>query len=378
MSYGQSAYAELSYADSGGKTVIVQLATAGSAAMSAAIASSFRVGLLKATMAMVATRLQVTHLKDLQGLAIAMAAQPVSLFKQRIDAGAMAMVSASLTKTMTSLLGAAPITMVAAPLPLKQYKMLAKASSMAMAAFIDLRMKQLISAGSMAMAAAPLQHANVVGLLSVSAAVTAAAVQKQHAYQLAVAAMQTVAVGLGHANVIDLSSTNVLMQADPLDGLDVSAAWTAPTDTFAMSRYDDLPPGLLGIASGIGGTLLIDKTGVGQRGGTTDYGAQIDEAVKTGLMDFRSEKLKNLGDLYFSYSSTKGIAIDVGETSTGVELTYSYNAPALNASAQMPMRVQEGRGIESRHRRYTIRNVAGDKLSLRGFRAILNDMSRRF
>jgi hypothetical protein len=376
MSYGQSAYAEFALAESGGKTVIVELAVAGSAAMSSAVASSFRIGLLKTTIAMVGATLQVTHLKDLQGLSINMAAELVTRFKQRIDAGSMAMIAASLTKRTTSLLGAAPIAMVAAPLPLNQYKMLAKAS-MAMAAFIDLRMKQLVSAGSMAMTATSLRHVNVVALASVSAAVTAAALQKQHAYQLAVAAMQTVAVGLGHANVIALSSADIVIEADPLDGRDVSSAWTAPTDTFAMSRYN-LPAGMLGIASGIGGTLVIDKTGVGQRGGTTDYGVQIEEAVKTGLMDFRSEKLKNLGDLYFSYSSTKGIAIDVGETSTGVEITYSYNAPALNATAQMPMRVQEGRGIESRHRRYTIRNVAGDKLSLRGFRAILNDMSRRF
>jgi hypothetical protein len=95
-------------------------------------------------------------------------------------------------------------------------------------------------------------------------------------------------------------------------------------------------------------------------------------------MDFGSEALKNLGDLYFAFASAKGIQVDVSETSTGAEIIYSYFSPQIAATALKPMRVQEGRAIESRHRRYTIRNVQGDHLSLRGFRAVLNDMSRRF
>lgn len=138
--------------------------------------------------------------------------------------------------------------------------------------------------------------------------------------------------------------------------------WTAPTDTLAMSRYR--MPELQSIAPVNGELVAVGLAGSFVRGGDSDDGTAIDAYVRTGLHDFGSEFLKRVNHLYSGYTSGGSMQVDVGETSTGVEVVYSYTMPPRAATAPTHGRILLGRGLRSLYYRFTLRNSAGKSLAV--------------
>lgn len=355
-----------------------QLIDGGGGAMTAGYVDHF-VETPSVTMGMAATGLPITHLKDVAAVRAAMLAQGLSLVHELAQAGDMAMAATTFNAYLTNIAAATAMSMAATAVGAQTVRDLVKIG-MAMVADISRRVYGLATATTMVMAADAEQIAHVVdrsdaGAMAMSSSIVVQAVVARQLVVAGAMAMSAQALALLHSK--ELAQVYSSMSATGADGLSTSQAWTAPTDTMAMSRYEHKLD--LGIAaSGSGGTLIFGSDGLFIRGGTTDDGEQIDMAVVSGLMDFKSEAIKYGDDLYFSFKSSRGLIVDVGETSTGAELTYSFPSDVIAATELLPWRIQVDRGIESRYRRYTIRNVDGDALSIRGFLANLTDMKRRF
>lgn len=139
-------------------------------------------------------------------------------------------------------------------------------------------------------------------------------------------------------------------------------AWTAPTDSFAMSRYE--LPLFNSITAAPGKVMLASDSGLYVRGGMDDAGAPIVGYVQTGMDDFGNEYLKRVDHLYTGYTSGGSMKVDVGETSTGAEVVYTFTMPAHPATAPTAGRTKLGRGLRSRYYRFTFGNTDGEPLGL--------------
>jgi hypothetical protein len=148
---------------------------------------------------------------------------------------------------------------------------------------------------------------------------------------------------------------------DSVIGEPVGGAWTANTDTLAMSRYAHLP--LHALASVGDRLLLAGHAGVYRRGGTDDDGVPIDGYVRTGLHRWGTNALFRVQQVYAGYTGG-GLRVQVGETSTGQEITYSYDMPARSSTPTAPThgRVKPGAGMRTMYARLTLRNIDGAPL----------------
>ena len=151
--------------------------------------------------------------------------------------------------------------------------------------------------------------------------------------------------------------------------------WTAATDTFGMSRYLTLPVQSLAVVAGE--LMAVSATGVYVRAGATDNGAKLDAYVRTGLYDFGADYLKRVDHLYVGYVSDGSMQVDVGETSTGEEITYSYTMPPRAATAPTHGRTRLGRGLRSLYYRFTLRNTNGERLGITRAGVDVNNTGRK-
>lgn len=164
-----------------------------------------------------------------------------------------------------------------------------------------------------------------------------------------------------------LADEAVIEDAQPGGEVAFGQAWTANTDTFAMSRYapyhfDEL--------------VVID----GRLHGVTDDGVYAldgeDETVvgeiKTGKLDLSGKELVHPTSAYLEYEiddeSTPPVAeMDVTTTQPGDSHTYTYLLAREPAGALTNGRFVFGRGLRGRHFSFALRLV--------GSRAYINDLS---
>lgn len=178
-----------------------------------------------------------------------------------------------------------------------------------------------------------------------------------------------------HLDAFELVREQVWGWAAVLDDANGMTWWTAPTDTLAMSRYR--MPEFDAIAAVAGELTAVGAAGSFVRGGDTDNGAAIDAYVRTGLHDFGSEFLKRVDHFYSGYTSGGSMQVDVGETSTGVEVVYSYTMPARAATAPTQGRILLGRGLRSIYYRFTLRNSEGKSLAVTTANVDVDDTARK-
>lgn len=160
-----------------------------------------------------------------------------------------------------------------------------------------------------------------------------------------------------------------------LGGANGMTWWTAATDTLGMSRYR--MPAFDSMAPMNGKLVMVGAAGAFVRDGTDDAGTPIDAYVRTGLEDFGSAFLKRLNHFYAGYVSGGSLAVEVGETSTGVEVVYSYTMPPRAAVAPTHGRVLLGRGLRSLYYRFTLRNTEGQPLGITAARVEVDDTKRK-
>lgn len=120
-------------------------------------------------------------------------------------------------------------------------------------------------------------------------------------------------------------------------------AWTANTDTWAMSRYSDLPINRFVV---INGKLYGEsKDGVYQM----DTGTEVVSAtIETGKIDF-GEALAHPTGAYLEYELNGSASMQVKTTQSGKQQAFRYPLPRERADDLTNGRILFGRGLRGRH-----------------------------
>ncbi len=141
-------------------------------------------------------------------------------------------------------------------------------------------------------------------------------------------------------------------------------AWTANTNTWAMSRYD--PFNFRGMAVINDQLYLLSNDGVYLSG---IEGESIQAKVKTGKLDFGDMIIHPLS--HFLEYQLKGInrslQVTIGTTQSGNAQFFNYSLPLEHSDHLTNGRVQFGRGLRGRHFSFEIQ--------LQGTSASLNSQS---
>lgn len=149
-------------------------------------------------------------------------------------------------------------------------------------------------------------------------------------------------------------------------------AWSASTDTFAMSRWDGIAFNSLAEIDGVLYAAADDglyrlEPGAGK----------VPARIRGGLSDFGDPALKRFAYYYAGYQSAGQLRVAVGYVPDGVEEFVSYDLPLRAAAGPTPNRTKLGRGMRSRYWRFTLENVDGAPFALYDQRLIVDGMSRR-
>lgn len=304
-----------------------------------------------------------------------------SLIPEHLTTVTTAMSITVLQRGVLSLVIAPPVALTAAPVPGAVLGNLAL-SNFVLSAEILRTFKQLVVAPSLTLAATALTSARLTNLATVPLVLTSNVLPKLYAKNLVIApamALDTSVVTNSLQATSLIEADELLLEATTLDA-NGTIAWTAPTEIFAMSRYA-FGFDFNSLAT-VGDSVFMFHQGGGyRRAPGDDIGSPINAFVRTDLMDFGDEYLKRGDKAYAAYMSTGGVQLDVGETRTGVEVTWSYALPVRPVVvAPSAGRFVIGRGIESRYLRFTIRNVPnatnGDASSTVNLRGMLIDYLR--
>lgn len=149
---------------------------------------------------------------------------------------------------------------------------------------------------------------------------------------------------VGKLSAINLASDVAVIDDNYLfDGITLGNAWTANTDTWAMSRYSDLPIDRFVV---INGKLYGEsKDGIYQM----DTGTEIVNAtIETGKIDF-GEALAHPTGAYLEYELNGSASMQVKTTQSGKQQSYKYPLPRERADELTNGRILFGRGLRGRH-----------------------------
>lgn len=175
-------------------------------------------------------------------------------------------------------------------------------------------------------------------------------------------------------HAVDIASETAVILGgvvEPLRG----EAWTAGTDTFAMSRYTGYR---FNSAAVIGGRLYAaGDAGIYALDGATDVGAAVPASLVTGLSDFGDPSQKRVREVFVGYEATGSLAMTVASTGSGTETAYTYSMPAKTAVDPTANRIKIGRGLRSRFWRFTLTNPSGDAFTITEARVEIDDLSRK-
>ena len=158
---------------------------------------------------------------------------------------------------------------------------------------------------------------------------------------------------------------------EPLRG----AAWTAATDTFAMSRYTGYR---FNSAAVIGGRLIAaGDAGLYLLAGNNDAGAPVVATLTTGLTDTGDPQQKRVREVFVGYEADGTVAMKVSGTGTGTEAGFTYTLPAKTAVDTTANRVKIGRGMRSRFWRFELSNPSGEPFKVTETRINPDLLSRK-
>ncbi|WP_288401734.1 hypothetical protein [uncultured Acinetobacter sp.] len=123
-------------------------------------------------------------------------------------------------------------------------------------------------------------------------------------------------------------------------------AWTANTDTWAMSRYDNYQFHDMVVIDG--GLYGINDSGVFR----VDVDSDVDAKVVTGQLDIGQGQLVHPVAAYLEYQlsgNSKKLEVGVSTTQGGTKQTYYYPLPNEQSDYLTNGRVLFGRGLRGRH-----------------------------
>lgn len=155
------------------------------------------------------------------------------------------------------------------------------------------------------------------------------------------------------------------------------AAWTTPTDSFAMSRWETVETDSIAEVDGV--LYAASPTGLYRldQGADDPNFGRIDARIRGGMTDFGAPQLKRLSYFYLGYQTSGTMRVTVGSVPKGVEQSFAYPFPRRIANEPVPGRAQLGRGARSRYWRFTLENVNGADFSVFDQHVDMDSMSRR-
>lgn len=129
-------------------------------------------------------------------------------------------------------------------------------------------------------------------------------------------------------------------------GADEYTAWVMTTQTKAVRRYRDFPFNSFAVLDGELWGAAAD--GIYRMGGTTDAGAAIAAAIRTGALDFGSQSMKGAPLVYIGATTSGELLLRVQATTIrGEDLQQTYRMVPAVTGAPREHRVPLGRGFRS-------------------------------
>lgn len=167
-------------------------------------------------------------------------------------------------------------------------------------------------------------------------------------------------VGMLHAR--NTVADGLALWDEVLQTGDYGQAWTASTDSWAMSRFAPFTFTSMAVIDGV-----AYGTGAGGVFALDGNDEPITALLRTGRLDVTNGTLVRLVEAPMEYELDGTAALDVTETQNGVAPeTYTYEPDARDALVLTNSRFQLGRGLKGRHFTFA--------LSLQGRRGYINDL----
>lgn len=174
-----------------------------------------------------------------------------------------------------------------------------------------------------------------------------------------------------------LHAVSVVEEAAMAEDAELSAqvgqAWTANTESWAMSRYSPYTFAEIAVIDGVAYGVASDglyalNGGAGEVAGTIAFG-QLDLGGKNGLV--------HPTDAFLEYEKTNGAAeLDVTTTQKGTAQTYTYQLAAEEANKLTNGRFILGKGLRGRHFQLTLR-LSADRAYINDLRVSMTPTKRR-
>lgn len=158
------------------------------------------------------------------------------------------------------------------------------------------------------------------------------------------------AIGLTDVSTCNVTSINYCIETIGLEDRSImpllGQAWTVPTDTFAMSRFNPYPYSCIAV---VNGTLLaVGDAGISQVG---LGGEAVAATLTSGLTNFGSMQQKRPRDVWIDYIGKQPtISFENGDGQTNT-YAVSNSSTALKPTTS---RAKLGRGLKSCHWRITL------------------------
>lgn len=188
--------------------------------------------------------------------------------------------------------------------------------------------------------------------LSTAAATASASVSAA----LSAVALVSVAATGSDARIDALTAENVVTAEGFGSGemlVAAAGAWTALAETWAMSRWTDLPATSVGV---IGGKLFAGGDGLFALDGRDDDGVQFLARIDHGVEELRTPQLKRLSHAYLAAEALGKVTLQVGDHDDGREVLWNYDFERESSLVREPMRTKLGRGHRSRYFRFAVQS----------------------
>lgn len=148
-------------------------------------------------------------------------------------------------------------------------------------------------------------------------------------------------------------------------------AWTANTETWAMSRY--FPYGFRRIAVINGALYGEGEDGLYALSGGTEI---VSGEIVTGDIDIGGGSLARPIGAYFEFSMDGTMEMEVSTAQSGARESYTYTMPSEQAEGLTNGRIRFGRGLRGRHFRFALR-VSGSRAHVNDMRLDVTQTRRR-
>ncbi|MGL6290149.1 MAG: hypothetical protein ACRC2H_05640 [Silanimonas sp.] len=228
-------------------------------------------------------------------------------------------------------------------------------------------------------ASSALASSAVAGTSLASSVVTSAARlsdQVRHLAPTADVIVSAIRAAVSRTDALDAAQVAV-SEAFALDSLfsPTGAGWSAPSETWAMSRYAGIPGHRIAV---IGGRAYIGgEDGLFVLDGQSDDGVAIAASADLGVTDMGSPQRKHLSFAYAAGKIVGALRAGVGDRELGIEQVWQYPFDSVSAPDGITTRAKLGRGHSAYEYRFTLSNQSGASFVVDDLRILFEKMSKK-